>query len=250
MKRFATVMAGAVLVATPACSGTTADDKSAVLVFAASSMTDAFAEIEVAFENAHPGTDVQINIAGSSSLREQILGGAPADVFVSADESNMGTLVIEGEVAGQPRPLVVNGLQLAVPAGNPAGVSSLGDLASSDLLVGLCAEQVPCGFLARGVLARAGVEPSPDTNEPDVRALLTKIGAGELDVGMVYRTDVISAGDLVEGIDIPDEYNLSTIYPIAQLEGAPNPAGAALFIEFVLSEAGRVILDGHGFGLP
>ncbi len=251
MERVSTVVLAAALgVLAAACGGGGNQSSDPVLVFAASSLTNVFADMEIAFEDAHPGIEVELNVAGSSSLREQILGGAPAGVFASADESNMARVVDGGEVAGEPLPFATNGLRLAVPAGNPAGVSSLEDLASSELLVGLCAEQVPCGALAREVLARAGIEPSPDTNEPDVRALLTMVGAGELDVGMVYETDVMSAGERVEGIDIPDEYNLSTVYPIAQLEGAANPTGAASFVDFVLSGAGRAILADHGFGGP
>lgn len=221
-----------------------------VLVFAAASLTDAFGEMTTAFETAHPGVEVQLGFAGSSTLREQILQGAPADVFASANEATMAEVSEAGEVAGAPEAFATNRLQIAVPAGNPGEVTGLSDLARADLLVGLCAEGVPCGDLGREALANAGVDPSIDTNEPDVRALLTKLGADELDVGIVYETDVRSAGDRVEGIDLPAADNVLATYPIAQLVSAPNPAGAAAFIAFVRSAEGRRILDGHGFGAP
>ncbi len=218
-----------------------------VAVFAAASLTDAFTEIDTAFEDANPDVTVELNFAGSSALREQILSGAPADVFASANTSNMDQIV-EGDAAADPTDFVTNALQIAVPAGNEAGVTGVDDFADPDLLIGLCAEEVPCGEFGREVLANAGVTPSLDTNEPDVRSLLTKLEAGELDAGIVYVTDVTAAGDAVEAIDIPDDVNVTATYPIATLTDAPNPAVADAFVEFVLSDEGQDILASYGFG--
>ncbi len=220
-----------------------------VLVSAAASLTDAFAEVETAFEDANPGVDVVLNLGPSSGLREQILEGAPADVFASANMSNMDQVVEAGENAGEPEIFVHNLLQIAVPAGNPAGVTGLEDFANDELLIGLCAEDVPCGDFGRQALENAGVTPSIDTNEPDVRALLTKIEADELDAGITYVTDVLST-DGVDGVDIPGEFNVVAEYPIATLASAPNPDAAAAFVAFVLSEAGQTILNGYGFTSP
>ena len=221
-----------------------------VLVLAAASLTDAFGELAAAFEAATPGVTVELGFAGSSRLAAQIQEGAPADVFASANTSNMDKVVDSGDVTATPQVFVRNTLEIVVPAGNPAGVTGLGDLGRDELLIGLCAEEVPCGALGREALAAAGVEPAPDTDEPDVRALLTKVEAGELDAGIVYRTDVAAAGDRVEGVEIPADVNVAADYPIAPLADAPNPAGAEAFIEFVLSEAGRAILASYGFDLP
>ncbi len=245
------LLALAVVVGITAC-GDDADGggDGTVLVFAASALTDAFAAVASAFEAAYPETDVQLNMAGSSALREQILAGAPADVFASANQSNMDAVIDAGEAAGDSQVFARNRLQIAVPAGNPAGVLSLEDFASEDLLIGVCAEGVPCGDFARQVLSNAGVDAAIDTNEPDVRALLTKIGADELDAGIVYVTDVTAAGGSVEGIAIPDDVNVVAAYPIAELAGSPNPAGAAAFVEFVLSDQGQAILASYGFAAP
>lgn len=219
-------------------------------MFAAASLSDAFTQMAEEFEAANPGLDVQLSIAGSSVLRDQIVEGAPADVFASANESTMEAIVAAGEASGTPRVFSENLLTIAVPDGNPGAVAGLEDFAEADLLLGLCAEGVPCGDFARDVLAGAGVVPALDTAEPDVRALLTKIGAGELDAGIVYATDVIAAGDSVEGIVIPDEYNMVAGYPIVTLTDAPNPTGAAAFVSFVLGASGRSILQAHGFLVP
>ncbi len=219
-----------------------------LLVSAAASLTDAFAEIESVFETYHPGMDVVLNLGSSSMLREQILEGAPADVFASANISNMDQVVQAGE-ASDPAIFATNRLEIAVPTGNPAGVTGLDDFAREELLLGLCADQVPCGGFGREALAKAGVSPSIDTNEPDARALLTKVEAGELDAGITYVTDVLSA-NRVDGVGIPDQFNVVAHYPIAVLSGAPNPNGAAAFVEFVLSPEGRAILTDHGFSAP
>lgn len=234
---------------TLACGTSSSVDKEQVLVFAAASLTDAFEEIATTFEAASPEFDVQLNLAGSSSLREQILEGAPADVFASANTSNMDQVIEAGE-ASTSATLATNLLQIAVPAGNPAGVTGLADFAREDLLIGLCAEGVPCGDFGRQALANANVTAEVDTNEPDVRALLVKIEAGELDAGIVYITDVLAAGDRVEGVDIPSDWNVVATYPIASLTNAPNPDGAAAFVAFTVSDEARAILARYGFSLP
>jgi molybdate transport system substrate-binding protein len=244
----------AVVVTIAACSSssgdtTTADLEGDLLVSAAASLTDAFADMESAFETANPGVDVVLNLGSSSSLREQILEGAPADVFASANTSNMDQVVEAGEATG-PEVFATNLLQIAVPAGNESGVTGLEDFANEALLIGLCAEDVPCGDFGRQVLDNAGVAPSIDTNEPDVRALLTRIEAGELDAGIVYVTDVLSTGGTVEGIDIPEEDNVVASYPIVALNDAPNPNAAAAYVAFVLSDEGQAILGDFGFSGP
>lgn len=221
-----------------------------LLVSAAASLANAFAEIETSFEAAQPGVNVVLNLGGSSALRTQILEGAPVDVFASADVGNMNRVVEAGEVSGEPRVFARNRLRIAVPVGNPGGVAGLDDFGDERLLLGLCTSGVPCGDFAREVLARAGVVAALDTNEPDVRALLTKIELGELDAGITYVTDVTSAGGRVEGIDIPDELNVLADYPIAVLTGAQNPRAGEAFVGFVLSDEGRGILAKHGFTLP
>ena len=226
--------------------GTTAE--SVILVSAAASLTDAFAEIEGAFEAANPEADVVLNLGGSSVLREQILEGAPADVFASADIANMDR-VVAGGAASRPQVFATNRLEIAVPLDNPGGVTELADLADESLLVGLCASGVPCGDFAQAVLDQAGVTAAVDTFEPNARALLTKIESGDLDAGMVYVTDV-AASESVAGVEIPEGANVTAAYPIAPTTGGANTERAAAFVAFVLSAEGQTILARHGFGAP
>jgi molybdate transport system substrate-binding protein len=221
-----------------------------ITVFAAASLTDAFQRLGNDFEAVHPGVSVRFSFGGSSALREQILSGAPADVFASANESNMQAVVDAGAVAGRATPFVTNQLQIAVPGDNPGRVTGLADFARPDLLIGLCAEEVPCGEFGREALSKAGVEPSVDTNEADVRSLLTKIEAGELDAGIVYRTDVLAAGDKLRGIEIPAEQNVVAVYPVASLSASKDPAAASAFVSYLLSPKGQATLKSFGFGPP
>jgi molybdate transport system substrate-binding protein len=221
-----------------------------LLVSAAASLTDAFAAVESAFEAANPDVDVAVNLASSSALREQILEGAPIDVFASADISNMEEVVDAGMTGGEHQVFATNLLQIAVPAGNPARVRGLEDLARDELLIGLCIEEVPCGRLARESLAKAGVTPAIDTDEPHVRSLLTKVEMGELDAGITYVTDIAAAGREVEGIDIPRQANVIAEYLIAVMADTSDAETANAFMDFVLSDEGRSILADFGFGSP
>ncbi len=247
--KVAVSLAGIVLLAacTGGSAGSSSDDE--VLVSAAASLTDAFTEIAAAFEDQNPGVDVLLNLAGSATLSGQIVDGAPADVFASASTTNMIPVIEAGRASTEPKIFALNDMQIAVPIGNPGRVSGLEDFSNDALLIGLCAESVPCGDLARDVLARAGITASLDTNEPNVRALLTKIELAELDAGIVYRTDV-AASDAVEGVEIPARYNGSTGYTIVSLTDARNPRGAEAFVSFVRSPKGESILARYGFSSP
>lgn len=252
LRTLAPAAAVAAAVAASACGGGGPGEEAdrELVVSAAASLTDAFGAVERSFEAAHPGVDVQLNLAGSSTLRVQILEGAPVDVYASADTANMARVEAAGELAGEPRIFARNRLQIAVPAGNPAGIGGLEAFADEERLLGLCAEEVPCGALAREALRKAGVRPAVDTREPDVRALLTKIEAGELDAGLVYRTDVASAPEAVEGIELPEEARVVAAYPIASLHRSAHPDAAERFVDFVLSEEGQAVLAGFGFVPP
>jgi molybdate transport system substrate-binding protein len=224
-----------------------ADAGTTVTVFAAASLDDVFETLATRFEARHPGTTVDLQFGGSSGLAAQIVEGAPADVFAAASTETMQRVVDAGLATG-PTTFATNTLQIAVPPGNPGGVDGLADLADPALTVALCAPEVPCGAAAAAVLTAAGVTPSVDTLEQDVKAVLTKVELDEADAGLVYRTDVLVAGAKVEGVDIPLADEATTAYPVAALDGAPPEA--AEFVAFVLSDEGSSVLEEAGFGAP
>ena len=221
-----------------------------VTVLAAASLTDVFTLIGDDLESAHPGLDVVFSFAASSSLAAQVAAGAPSDVFAAASSATMDQAVGAGTVRGRPEVFARNELQLVVPPDNPGRETGLADLADEDLTVALCAPEVPCGAAAERLLAEAGVQAAPDTLEQDVRAVLAKVLLGEVDAALVYRTDVLSAGDEVSGIDVPGAAAAGSDYLIAQLDAAPNPVGAAAFVAQVLSAKGQADLADAGFQQP
>ncbi|MEU1986164.1 molybdate ABC transporter substrate-binding protein [Nocardia sp. NPDC019395] len=221
-----------------------------VTVFAAASLTEAFTTLGEQFEEAHPGVDVVFSFAGSSALAEQIQQGAPADVFASAALRNMEDVVGSGDITAGPITFARNRLEIAVPKGNPGSISGLADFGRPEPRIALCAEQVPCGAAADKVFAAAGVAPKPDTREPDVKAVLTKVTLDEVDAALVYRTDVRAAGDKVTGIEFPESDKAINDYPIAPVAAAPNPAAAAAFVDFVMSPQARSVFTMAGFDAP
>lgn len=248
--RALTCLIGALVLATgTGCGSGDGGDDGTLLVFAAASLTDAMVEIEQAFEAEHPGLDVELNLAGSASLRAQVLAGAPADVIATANVAVMDDLVAAGAVSGDPVSFATNRLTIAVAEGNPAGIAGLADFARPEPYIGLCAAGVPCGDLADDVLAGAGVEPDVDTREPDVRALLTKIEVGELDAGLVYATDV-DTSDRVEELELTAGTGGESVYPVAVVADTSAPARARSLVEFLTSDRGRSILGDAGFGTP
>lgn len=210
-----------------------------VTVFAASSLTDVFDDIAAAFEAAHPGIDVTLQFAGSARLAAQINAGAPADVFAAANES-AAAQVAARRVATFAR----NRLAIVTPPGNPAGITGIASLSRDDVLLALCAPDVPCGALAAQVGGESLVG-AADTLEPSVRAVLTKVLLGEVDAGVVYVTDRAAAGENVVGI--PIEHPATTPYPLAVLNDDP---AAAAFADFVLSPHAQDLLAAAGFEAP
>ena len=220
-----------------------------VTVFAAASLTETFTTLGKQFEAAHRGTTVRFNFGASSSLAENINQGAPADVFASASPKNMQQ-VVDGGGATDPKTFADNVMQIAVPPDNPGNITKLSDLARPGLKVALCQPQVPCGTVAAQVFENANITVTPVTQGADVKSVLTTVQLGEVDAGVVYKTDVQAAGTKVKGIEIPADQNASTSYPIAALATAPNAAGAAAFVDYVLSNDGEKVLAEAGFAAP
>jgi molybdate transport system substrate-binding protein len=221
-----------------------------VTVFAAASLTESFTAIGDDFAAVNPEVTVTFNFGASSALAQQIVSGAPADVFAAASPSTMATVTDEGLAEGEPTVFARNRLEIAVPSGNPGGVTGLADFADEALTIALCAPEVPCGAATEKAFAAAGVTAAPDTLERDVKAALTKVELGEVDAALVYRTDVQAAGDAVEGIDFPEASEAINDYQIASLADAPNTAAAQAFMQFVLSTEGLAVLGDAGFDHP
>jgi molybdate transport system substrate-binding protein len=216
-------------------------------VYAASSLTDGFEKIGEEFESTHDGVKVEFNFAGSSDLVAQIQEGAPADVFASADETNMDKLTAEDLQGSDPQTFASNTLEIVVPPGNPAGIKSFQDLAKGGLNLVICAPEVPCGAATQTAAEAAGVELKPVSEEQKVTDVLAKVTTGEADAGVVYVTDVLAAGADAEGIEFPESSSAVNVYPIATVADSKNADLGKEFVDLVLDDTGQTILLDLGF---
>ncbi|MEP9381594.1 molybdate ABC transporter substrate-binding protein [Nocardioides sp. KR10-350] len=245
-------VAAALLVPLAAC-GSSDDsgggDSQTLTVFAAASLTDTFTEIGKQFEAAHDGVTVKFSFGGSSDLVSQIQSGAPADVFASADTDNMDKLTSDG-TATDPQNFASNVLEIATPPGNPAGIKSFADLGKSGVKVVVCAAEVPCGSATQQMEQKTGVTIKPVSEEQSVTDVLGKVESGEADAGVVYVTDVTSAGDKVTGVTFPESSQVVNTYPIATLKDASDSDLADEFVDYVVGSKGQKVLQDAGFGKP
>lgn len=230
-------------------------------VFAAASLTDAFTEVGEIFSATHSDIVVTFSFAGSQELATQIGEGALADLFASANQQQMAVAITSGRINADAAQIFgQNRLVVIVPHDNPAGITTLADLANAGVQLVFAAAAVPVGQYTLDFLSKATVAPGFPARygelvqanvvsyEQNVRAVLTKISLGEGDAGVVYATDVTGTeAENVIVLDIPDSLNTIAQYPIAMLNDSANEAAAAQFISFILSLEGQAILAKHGF---
>ncbi|MDT7582046.1 MAG: molybdate transport system substrate-binding protein [Pseudonocardiales bacterium] len=234
--------------AAPSAAASAAPEGQTLTVLAAASLTGTFTDLEKQFETDHPGVDVRLNFAGSSDLAQQIVNGAPADVFAAASDATMKTVTDAGLATAAPKVFATNVLQIATAPGNPKGIASFADLAKPDLKVVVCAPQVPCGAAEQKIEKSTGVDVKPVSEESDVKSTLGKVTSGDADAGVVYQTDVLAAGSSVEGVNFAEAGQEPTNYPIAVLKNAPQPQLAQEFEDLVTGDVGRRALQDAGFG--
>ena len=218
-----------------------------ISVFAAASLTDAFNALGKTFQQTNSGVTAKFNYAGTPTLVTQIEQGAQADVFASADTTNMDKLKADGFTSGNPSVFAHNQLEIVVAPGNPKGISSLADLAKPGVIYISEGPTVPAGKYSLQALQKAGVTVTPKSLETDVKSVISKIELGEADAGIVYTTDVKAAGPRVTGVPIASQYNVVATYPIVSVKGTQNSAVADAFIAFVESARGQSTLGSLGF---
>lgn len=222
-----------------------------ITVSAAASLTDVFPVIGKAFSARYPQLQVKFNFSGSNALVEQLRAGAPVDVLATASEPTMWTAIRGGWVSATPLLFAKNTMVIATPAGNPARIASLRDLQSPNVLTAVCAIEVPCGLAAQRLFSINNVSIKPVTKELDVRAVLGKVIADQVDAGIVFATDATSAGKSVTAVSIPAKKNVVTTYPIATVAYSSKHKAANAFVEYVrYSTSAQSILRAWGFKKP
>jgi molybdate transport system substrate-binding protein len=235
--------------APPAAASSTPSLSGTITVDAAASLNTVFPALASAFEAAHPGTTVRFSFGGSSALAAQIVAGAPVDVFAAASTTTMATVTKAKLTAAAPVTIARNALEIAVPPANPGRITGLKDFGTASKTIVVCDKQVPCGAAAQQVFALAKVSAKPDSYEPDVTSVLTKVETGDADAGLVYRTDVLAAGARVLGIPFAEASRAITAYPIAPLSASQNAPLATAFTDYVVQH-GAADLAAAGFLPP
>lgn len=237
--------AGFVLLAA-ACAPTKADAR--VVIFAASSTTEVVAQVVEQVTSEQPGAQFTITYGGSADLAAQIVEGAPAAVFLSADQEQMA-VVADQEQAGAPQVFATNHLTIVVPTGNPAGVTGLADLERADLVSVVCAAQVPCGAATAQLAALDGLTLVPASQENSVTDVLGKVSSGQADAGVVYVSDVGRVAG-VEEVPIAGAERVVNQYQVAILDGEHDMELAATFVSTLVGDYGSAALLAAGFGVP
>jgi molybdate transport system substrate-binding protein len=221
-----------------------------IVVFAAASLKKSFTEIGQQFKTDNPGASVDFEFAGSSDLVTQLSQGAPADVFASADTTNMDKAAHAGLLAGNPVNFASNTLTIAVAPGNPKNITAFQDLAKPGLSVVVCAPQVPCGSATRKVEQATGVKLAPVSEESSVTDVLNKVLTGQTDAGLVYGTDALAVGSKVTSVPFPESAAAVNTYPIAVLKESNNADLARKFVDAVTGAAGEKVMTAAGFAKP
>jgi len=236
---------------TTTAAPSTTDLSGALTVMAPGTLKGFLESAKAAFESANPGVKITLNNGHVPALLTQIEGGVPADVLVTPDATTMGQADTKGLLDGSAEVVARSKMALVVPAGNPAGVKGVGALGVESMRTAVCAKELPCGKLAEELAAKNSISLSADTFEPGGSpGIVTKASTGEIDVGLVFATDIKAGGDKVQAISIPNGSNVSSEVSAATLKATTNKAAARAFVEFLTSPDGRKLAAAAGFEAP
>jgi molybdate transport system substrate-binding protein len=233
-------------------SAPAAEPSPTLTVSAAASLTDVYAQLKPLFERDNPGTTVVLNFGGSDTLAQQVVQGAPADVLATASARTMQTAQQAGRIEGEPLTFATNKLQIAVPLGNPKGITGLASLVGPQVTESVCAPAVPCGAATEAAERAAGVALDPVSEEPDVRSVLQRVSTRNVDAGLVYLTDVRATAGQLEGVDFPEATapGAAQSYLLGVVADSPNAELARRWIAYVTGPEGDATMAEAGFEVP
>jgi molybdate transport system substrate-binding protein len=221
-------------------------------VFAAASLTDAMEELAKTYE-AQSGEKVVFNFAGSNALARQIKEGAPADVFFSADEAQMSGLEKAGLIAdGSRKSVLSNTLVFVAPKDSAITTLTPQDLAQPEIkrLALADTRTVPAGVYSKAYLEKLGlwreVEPKVIPTE-NVRAALAAVESGNVDAGIVYKTDASISKAVKVVFEVPAKEGPDISYPIAVVKESKNPEAAKKFLDYLKSDQAVTVFRKYGF---
>ncbi len=226
------------------CGIASGDDRVTLSVLAASSLTDAFAELGTGFQAAHRTVSVRFQFVGSQEAAADVEDHEPADVLATADTATMDG--VSKLVTGR-RVFARNSMTIVVAPGNPKRIHGVADLANPRLRVSLGGPTVPVGRYAQQVLTKAGVSVRPASEEADARTVLTRVRTGVADAGIVYLTDMRSAGVSATSVAIPAQQNVVATYVAAAVRLGHHDDVAGAFVDWLGTPGARTIMEKYGF---
>ncbi|MFA1539344.1 molybdate ABC transporter substrate-binding protein [Actinomadura monticuli] len=228
------------------CGGTSGPVTLTVL--ASSSLTEVFGEVGTAYHQEHPGVRVRFEFGGSPEMVDRLSEHVSGDVLVTGDPASMRDAA--EYLAGRPRIIAHDTLTIAVRPGNPRRVRDLRDLGRPGLRVVVGAAGVPVGRYTRQVLAKAGLTVRWSSEEISARAVLDRIRSGGADAGIVYITDMRSAGVAASSVPIPADMNVMTSFPAAVVEDSEHQEAANAFVSWLLTPTAQKLFHKYGFPNP
>jgi len=230
-------------------------------IYGAASLKAVLAKVQTTYQTSNPGTTLAISTDSSSALETKIEQGAPADVFLSADTANPQKLVDKGLAAGTVTKFAGNLLTIIVPTANPAGIQTPADLAKAGVKIITCGDTVPIAKYAAQLVANLAKQPGYPADfvaqytanivskEDNVAGVVSKIGLGEGDAGVVYMTDA-KTSTAVTAIPVPDAANVPATYGGVVVKASSNVAAAQAFLAWLAGPDGQAILASFGFLPP
>ena len=259
MKRYSVLaLIGFILITLCTAGCTTSKQESSEQVVelnisAAVSLKDALAEIQTKYQAKAPNVHLVYNLGASGSLQKQIEQGAPADIFISAAPKQMNELETKNLVNKASRKdLVENKLVLIVPKDSKLAIDKYEDLTKDSVTkIGVGEpDVVPAGQYAKQVLQKLGLwEKVKDkvVFAKDVRTVLTYVETGNVEAGVVYKTDAVSSDKIKVAAIAPEESHEPIVYPVAILSGTKNQKAAEDFLAYMVSPEGKAIFEKYGF---
>lgn len=217
-------------------------------VLATSSLTEALGEIGTAYAQAHPGVKVRFEFGASPEMADRLSEPDPGDVLMTADNASMDEA--DEYLDGQRRIVAHDSLTIAVGPGNPRRIRGLSDLARRGTRVVVGAGTVPVGRYTRQVLGKAGLSLRWTSEEISARAVLDRVRSGEVDAGIVYVTDLRSAGVAASSVPIPAAVNVTAAFPAAVVGDADHPREAEAFVSWLVAPAAQRLFNKYGFPSP
>jgi molybdate transport system substrate-binding protein len=249
------VLAAASLVCLTLTAFSTTVSAADLVVSAASSLTDAFKSVAQSYEAKNPGTKIVLNFGASDVLMQQIINGAPADVFASADQTAMDKAVAAKVIDTSTRKdFAANQIVMIVPTDSKLNLTSLKDLSKPEVVRVAYGNpaSVPVGRYTQSALEAAGLWNTVSAKgvlAQNVRQALDYVSRGEVEAGFVFATDAAIMADKVKvAVRVP--VTTPVTYPIAITSGSKQTPQAASFLAYVASPAGQDILAKYGFLRP